>query len=173
MATGHDTTIDAGQPAGPSVAEPASDGTPKIVDKRSGRGKADFADAETYKKNPNRLSNVRWPLGQEPNGEEGSVEGDGWINVKLDVTENPDPGPNQKKDLRRTTELTLPCEKCGENYWIAGEKKAKEILEAGGYNFDPTKHIDGLNDKVFVGMCKNGHTVQLAGWFIKNLIKRD
>src|SRR5690349_3322622 len=113
--------------AGAKQPAPTKDSGTTIVDKRSGRGKTDFADEKTYAKNRNRLSNLRYPLGEEvaPDipGTDGSigarhvdaseVDENQWINVKYEVVEHPDPDPNQKHLLRRGPEVPkMKCHVC-------------------------------------------------------------
>lgn len=139
-----------------------SEDTPAIVDNR--RNKRLYEELDDWKpdedRNPNRLSNLRWALGHEPDGE-GSIKEDGWVNVKLEVTEHADPGPNQRKGLKLGVELKLPCGKCGQPMHVAGSKAVKEVLEEGGYRF--REDMEFPKEKLLIAMCQMGHTLQLRG----------
>lgn len=132
---------------------------------------------------PNRLSNVRWPLGEEPYndtpGTDGSIgaahkdaseiEDGEWVNVQLDVTEHPDPDPNQKYLLVRGPEIKMKCHLCQTPLYIGATKSAKEVLEEGGYGVrEDTKHQD---ERVAACVCENGHTTQLRYDFALRLRK--
>lgn len=174
------------KPAGNDVAAKTErNPTPVIVDKRSGRGKTDFTDQKTYDKNRNRLSNVRWKLGEEPyvdteatDGYIGAREVDPsevdeskWVNVKYEVVEHPDPDPNQKNLLRRGPKVPkLTCHVCGKPMYIAAAATAKKILEAGGYKFNPLKYTSNLDKKVVIAACEYGHVQQWREDFIERLM---
>lgn len=115
---------------------------------------------------------MRWEVGGEPYADvPGTDEGDGWVNVKLEVTENPAPDPSQKDQLSRGPELRMKCTHCGTPLYLSGTKKAKEALEEGGYKVrEDAKHQDEL---VAACLCENGHATQLVYTLAVGLIKRD
>lgn len=125
-----------------------------------------------YDQNPNRLSNVRWPLGEEPYPDvEGTHKDSPWVNVKLDVTENPPEDPNQRHLLRGGPELRMPCALCGEPLHIGAERTAREVLIDGGFVFKPGQKVANLDAGVAACVCKNGHVTQLRAAFARRLIK--
>lgn len=125
-----------------------------------------------YEKNPNRLSNVRWPVGEEPYPDvEGTSPDDQWVNVKLEVTEHPDPDPNQRHLLRGGPELRMPCAHCGQPLHIGAERTAKEVLIDGGFKFN--EDVKNQEAPVTACVCINGHITQLRGDFARRLIKKD
>ena len=171
MANDNEATSRPSESVGETAAASDSNrSTPSVVDKRSGRGKTDFADENTYKKTPNRLSNVRWPLGQEPYPDVPGTGDDEWINVKLDVTEH-EKRTNQKHLLSGGAELRLNCHVCNQPMHIAGAKKAKEVLEEGGYSFKETRDYNGLDERVVVAACPQGHVTQLREDMARRLAK--
>lgn len=113
-----------------------SESTPKeptVVDRRSGRGKAqhagaDFTDAKTYEKNQNRLANVRWKLGEDPRDQE-AEKGSGWEYVKLDAPENPVSRPASSfEGVAGGIESGLHCWSCHHaDYLIMDDRKPIEV----------------------------------------------
>ena len=169
-----------------ATVEPVTEteSAPAIVDKRRNfrlledvdaeayrPGAVDFADTETYQKNPNRLSTTRFPLGEEPWPDvEGTDKDSPWTNVKLDVTEHPDPDPDEKHLLHGGAELVLNCFHCNQPLHIGAVAKAKDVLEKGGYRLnDAVKNQDA---EVVACVCPNGHVTQFRGDMIHGLIKR-
>ena len=131
--------------------------------------KASILDLPTnYDKNPNRLANVRWPVGEDP-GQEGTSERDGqWINVKLDVTEHPDPDPDQRDLLGGGPALRLNCGVCGSQLHIAAEKDAVEVLQDAGIGY----RGDEAHKTVSACVCARGHLTQLWSDMAERLIER-
>ena len=140
-------------------------------------GLADFADVETYRKNRNRLSNIRWPIGQEPYSDvPGTTKDDPWVNVKLEVTEHPAPDPNQRGLLTGGPEIRMPCAHCQEPLHIASTKSALDILHESGYAFnevDARVLMQASEGKVAACVCRNGHITQLRLEFARRLIKKE
>ena len=125
-----------------------------------------------YSKNANRLSNVRWPLGQEPYHDvEGTGDDDNVVNVKLEVVENPDPDPNQRHLLGGGPELKIPCFTCGAKMHIGAAKTSREVLEEGGYKLKG--EVDNADMRLLACVCTNGHLLQLREDAAQGLIKRD
>lgn len=88
-----------------------------------------------------------------------NVPDDEWVNVKLEVVENPDPGPNQRDLIRGGPEIRMKCFKCGKVFHLGAEKTAREVLEEGGFKLaDDVKNADA---KVIAAVCENGHVLQL------------
>lgn len=139
-----------------------------------------------YSKNANRLSNIRWPIGEEPyadtEGTDGSIgarhidsakEAEGqWTNVKLDVTEHPDPDPDQRSLLHGGAEVILPCFHCGTTQHVGASKTAQEVLEEGGYKFKEDADVAHASDRVVALVCLNGHVTQMREDMLAPLIKR-
>lgn len=158
-----DTTIS-------TATETTSSSRPVIVDRRSSNKRLDILNQPTdYSKNPNRLSNLRWGVGQEPDGE-GTSKDDGWVNIKLDVTEHLPPEPEQKSLLGGGPELLLKCFHCGKPLHIGAAQTAREILETGGFTFDPSRDIKNLDQKVVACVCDDGHVVQLREDMVRGLM---
>ena len=170
------------------IGGPGSRDEPVIVDKRSGRGKADFTDEKTYEKNRNRLSPVRWKLGEEPyhdteanDGYIGAREVDPsevdeskWVNVKYEIVEHPDPDPNQKDMLRRGPKVPkLKCHVCQKPMYISAEATAKKILEDGGYKFKPFHIVSNLDKKVVITACEYGHVQQWREDMIERMMNKN
>jgi hypothetical protein len=71
-----------------------------MIDKRSSSGnKLKYGeldpDPDNTARGNTRLSQVRWPLGEEPYPDvEGTDPDDPTVNVKLEVVEHPDTGPS-------------------------------------------------------------------------------
>lgn len=155
-----------------SAESPTSAPSP-IVDKRSGRGKADFADSETYKRNPNRLSNVRWPIGEEPYPDTpGTEKDDGWVNVKIERV-NPPLEPNQKHLLSDGAKVKIKCHVCGQQMHVAAARSARKVLQDGGYVFKEGKSYKGLEKRLVIIACPAGHTQQWHEDFIERVKVKD
>jgi hypothetical protein len=147
-----------------------------MIDKRSSSGnKLKYGeldpDPDNTSRGNTRLSQVRWPLGEEPYPDvEGTDPDDPTVNVKLEVVEHPDTGPNQRDMLGGGPELEMPCFVCHTPLHAAATMGAKEILEKGGYHFPDDFHFpDDAN--VTACVCANGHIVQLRTDHIIRLIK--
>jgi hypothetical protein len=154
---------------GASTAETPTSAPSPIVDKRSGRGKADFADDATYEKNPNRLSNVRWPTGEEPYPDTpGTEKDDGWVNVKIEHVSLP-PEPNQKHLLQLGAQLRMRCHVCAQPMYMAAAMTARKALQDAGYTFKPGKSYSGIEKRIVIAACKAGHTTQLMEDFAERL----
>ena len=161
-------------PSGDSGPADVVSTTPVITDKRSGRGKADWSDEKTYRKNQNRLSLIRWPIGEEPYNVEATHPDDPWVNVKLDVIENPDLDPDQRELLMGGPEIRMPCRHCNEPLHIAATKSALDILTGASFTFnDLDERVLALaaEGKVAACVCRNGHITQLRLEFAQRLIK--
>lgn len=129
---------------------------------------------------------MRWPLGEEPYadtpGTDGSIGAqhkdasevkDGeWVNVQIEYTGLP-PEPNQKKLLHLGAMTRLPCHVCKQPTYVAAAKSAREVLETAGYVFRKEKAYDGLEERVVIVACEQGHTAQFNEKMIKRLIKRE
>ena len=116
-----------------------------------------------YSVNPNRLANARFPIGEEPwHDVEGTDKDDNWVNIKLEVVEGEDPEPSQKDQLNLNGPLLrMKCAHCGKPLRIAGAKKAREILEEGGFTFRPYQIVKNASEEVAACACENGHVTQL------------
>ncbi len=165
----------AGEPT--EVSAPSTDGGKTINDKRSSAGRKerrkDILNVPTdYSKNPNRLSNVRFPLGEEPwHDVVGTTKDDPYVNVKLEVVEGKDPGPNQRNLLGGGARLLVDCFHCHEPLHIAAAKRVKDALEEGGYRLnDSVKNQDAM---IVAAVCVNGHITQFRGDMLAPLIARD
>lgn len=145
-------------------------------DKRSSAGRKerrkDILNAPTdYSKNSNRLSNVRFPIGEEPwNDVVGTHKDDPYVNVKLEVVENPDPGPNQRNLLGGGARLLVDCFHCHAEMHVAAAKPVKEALEEGGYKLNDA--VKNQNAMVVAAVCLNGHITQFRGDLIDGLIAK-
>ena len=154
----------------------SSSDEPTIIDKRtSSGGKLEYGKLQPEPDNTargnTRLSNVRWPLGQEPYPDvEGTDKDDGWVNVKMEVVEHPDPDPNQLHLLHGGAELKINCFHCGEPLHIAATMDAKELLEEGGYRF-PDGYVFPKDRTIVACVCENAHVVQFREPFVRPLIK--
>lgn len=106
-------------------------------------------------------------------GDEGTSERDkDWVNVKLEVVEGPPPVPDQKGMLNLNgPEIKMSCAHCHQPLRIAGAMKAKDILEGGGFTFDPTRIVRNKNEEVAACACPNGHVTQLRMEFAMALRK--
>ena len=130
-------------------------------------------DPDRPRKSQNRLSMVRWPVGEEPYPDvPGTDKADPWVNVKLDVVEHPDLGPNQRGLLRGGPELRMRCERCDFPLHIAAEKDGIALLEEAGFKFRPDADRS-KSQKVVAAVCPNGHVVQLWGDIALRLIKKE
>lgn len=131
-------------------------------DKRASR-LAILNEPTDYSKQPNRLSNVRWPLGEEPHHDvEGTDPDDPFVNIKLEVVEGADPDPDQKSLLNLNGPLIrMKCAHCGQQLRIGASKKNKEVLEEGGFSFKPYQIVAHMNDELAACVCPNGHVTQL------------
>lgn len=158
---------------GATSVEQPTNASPSLVDKRSGRGKADFTDDKTYDKNPNRLANVRWPLGEEPYPDTpGTDKDDGWVNVKIEHVNLP-PEPNQKHLLTLGAEVRMKCHICSGPMYVAAAQTARKTLQDAGYTFKPNKSYKGIEKRVVIIACKAGHTQQYMEDFIERLKKHE
>lgn len=123
-----------------------------------------------YRRTPNRLRNTRWPIGEEPyHDAEGTHPDDPTVNIKLEVTEHPDTGPNQRHLLGGGAELRINCFLCKQPMHVAASKKAKEVLEEGGFSF--TRDLPGLEQELVIVVCPQGHTMQFHEEHVKRMIK--
>lgn len=158
-----------------TTATTATSSTPEppvIVDKRASR-RAILDEPTDYSKNANRLSNVRWPVGEDPSDEGTSERDKDWVNVKLEVTENPPDEPHQLELLNRNgPELRMKCAHCDKPLVIGGSRTAKEILEGAGFTFKPYEIVKHAHDEVAACICENGHVTQMRMDFAQRLIKR-
>lgn len=166
MADGDETTRDPRESVGADDTRP--NGSSRIVDKRTST-KIKYGELEpsTDKRTQNRLSNTRWPLGEEP-GAEGTHPDDPWVNVKLEVVEHEDTGPNQRHLLHGGVELRMKCSLCHEPLHVAASQSAKEILERGGFKFKEDMSLP--DEQVVACTCLNGHVTQLRESFIRRLV---
>lgn len=141
-------------------------------DRRSSSRIAILNEPSDYKATRHRLSTVRYPVGEDP-GDEGTSERDKtWVNVKLDITETPDPDPNQRELLHGGPELHMDCQLCGEVLHAGAEKTNREILEEGGFRFkkEQIDNLRQLKEKVVACVCLNGHVTQLRKDFVERLV---
>lgn len=95
-----------------------------------------------------------------------------WVNVKIEYTSLPNE-PDQKKLLKLGAETRMPCHVCQKPTYIAAAKSARKVLEEAGYVFKPTKAYNGIEERVVVVACEQGHTSQFNEKMIKRLIKRE
>ncbi len=130
-------------------------------------------DAELYKKNPNRLSNVRWKLGEEPYPDAVATDKDSpWINIQLDVTENPEK-IDQRGLLSGGPEIRMNCAACQdkgerEPLFAAGDMSARSILEKAGFHFK--KGFEFPEFGVVACVCRHGHVTQMREDFVRRLL---
>lgn len=136
--------------------------------------------------NRNRLSNVRFPLGEEPwpdmvatDGHIGAQHVDGagpddqWFNLKVEQ-HLPKEDPKQKHLLHGGPELRIKCDKCDKVLHIAGEKPVREVLEEANYYLDPKRDWKKINTQTLVvACCESGHVTQLRGDVVARLVKRS
>lgn len=157
-----------------TTSAPSAPAPSLFVPKPGQLGRTDFTDEATYRKNRNRLANYRWPVGEEadPNMPGTSERDDGWVNLKLDITEHPDPDPNQRDLLHGGPELKLPCGICNAKMHVAASKKVKDVLTEGGFNVSRAD-IKNLDKEVVAVVCENGHLSQFRSDVIEQLIKHD
>jgi len=161
-----------------TTAKTGTTAPPSPVDKRSSSG--------TYKKTPNRLSNVRWKLGEEPyadvDGTDGSIGAqhkemsdikDGeTVNVKIEYV-NPPLEPKQKHLLGSGPEIRMKCQVCHKPLHIAAAVTARKLLQDAGYVFKADRKYKGIEQRVVACACEAGHVVQLQEKFAEMLQVRD
>lgn len=150
---------------------------PRVVDRRSSSrikyGELDPDSIDTARGSV-RLSQVRWPVGEEPYPDvPGTDTREPWVNVKLEVTEHAPPPPNQRDLLHGGAELRMKCVLCNEPYHVASEKTARDALTEAGYVFIDGHEHCGLDEKVVAVVCSNGHVVQFREEFVRRLMKRE
>ena len=154
----------------PSTESPATDYIVvdgKVYDVEPYAPGVNVTDEETYKKNRNRLSIARFPVGEEPWPDvPGTDKREPWVNVKLDVTEHK-LEPDQKHLLGGGPLLKMKCHVCHEPLRAAAEKKPREVLEEGG--FDLGVH-EVPEEAVVACVCPAGHVTQLRSSFVRRLI---
>lgn len=117
----------------------------------------------------NRLSNVRWPLGQEPDAEGNNTE-DGYVNVKMEVVEDTNPHIDQSNLLGGGPELPLPCMHCGQKVHVAAVAEVEVVLRAGGFTFP--EGYEFPEEKVVACICPAKHVTQLRESFVKMLLRQ-
>lgn len=143
----------------------------EIVDNRRNKRLLDDLGEWTpdSSKNPNRLPNIRWKIGEEPDAE-GNNKEDGWVNVKLDVVEHGADSPNQNHLLSGGgPKLKLPCHICGQSTYAVASKDARELLEEAGYVNIP--EFD--SSEVVIAVCPAGHKQQLLSSVVPNLLAEE
>ena len=112
-----------------------------------------MTDEATYRRNRNRLSSVRWPLGHEPYPDvPGTHEDDPWVNIRLEVKEGGEE-PRQRHLLRSGQETPFRCHKCGERLRIAAEISVQEQLAP--LNYRPPPGTIAPKEPVVVLACPN------------------
>lgn len=147
---------------------------PKITDKRAA-SKIRYGELEpsTDKATTSRLSNVRWPLGEEPYADVQATDKDSpWVNLKIEqhVADN---DPNQRHLLHGGAELRFKCHKCNEPLHIAAEKPILEVIEEAGMKIAANVDMDKLKaQKLIAACCINGHVTQFRGDMIERMVKR-
>lgn len=131
-------------------------------DKRASR-RAILDEPTDYSKQPNRLANVRFPLGEEPwHDVEGTDKDSPYVNYKLEVVEGDDPEPDQKALLNLNGPLLrMKCAHCSKPLRIGASKKNKDVLEEGGFVFKPYQIVAHASDELAACVCENGHVTQL------------
>lgn len=160
-------------PTGATTAKSGTSASNSITDKRSSSGrKAILNEPSSYKVTQNRLSNVRWAVGEEPYHDvEGTHKDDPTVNVKLEVVEHPDPDPNQRNLLGSGPELRIKCFTCGAPMHVAAAKTAREVLEEGKYVLKDD--VDNADQVVLACVCNNGHLMQLRKDYAMGLLKHE
>jgi hypothetical protein len=146
-----------------------------LVDRRKNRRLLEEigTDEKLYKRNPNRLSNVRWKLGEEPYADAvGTSKDDPWINIELEVVENPEK-IDQRDLLSGGPEIKMNCATCmdkgnREPLHIAGSMSAKEILERAGFTFKADFVFPEIG--VCACVCRHGHVTQLREDLARRLL---
>jgi hypothetical protein len=88
---------------------------------------ANWSDEKTYRKNRNRLSNVRWKFGEDPYDPDTHPDS-GWNYVSLDVTEHEAKDVNPYKG-KGGTDSGVTCFTCrAETYRIVDERTPAQVL---------------------------------------------
>lgn len=100
----------------------------------------------------------------------GTHPDDPWVNVKLDVVENPTPDPNQRHMLHGGPKLRLPCQKCGGEQHLAAEKDAVEVLREAGIDYRGTPRDDMAVQAAVCSRC--GAVTQLWKDMAERLLER-
>lgn len=108
-------------------------------------GAANQADDATYRRNRNRLSNVRWALGQDPHDPDAD-ESSPWDYVRVIADEAP-PSPENPLRRRSGPDAGFPCWKChGPNYRILESRTEAEILAGGSVDDEVWARQNGRGD---------------------------
>lgn len=126
-------------------------------------------DPEDTARGNTRVSQVRWPLGEEPYPDVPGTElDDGWVNYQLEVVEGAE-HVDQRAILKGGPELRMPCMHCGQKLYAAADRAARDILEEGGFTF-PEDFKFPSDVTIVACVCPSGHITQLRSDLVKGLI---